>query len=58
MKFTAKERDVDERCFVYQESTGLRFELRPPADADHAQAVARFLNENLDFEANARRGQK
>ena len=48
VKFTVKERQEGERCFVVEEDEGIMFELQPPADIKHAREVAAFLNQNLD----------
>ena len=47
-EFTAKQRNSGERCFVYDEDGELTLELKRPADLAHAQAVEKFLNDNVD----------
>ena len=47
-EFTAKQRNPGERCFVYDEDGELILELKRPADLAHAQAVKKFLNDNVD----------
>ncbi len=47
-KFTAKARNPGERCFVYDEDGELIIELKRPADRAHAEAVEKFLNDNVD----------
>ena len=46
-KFTAKQRNPGERCFVYDEDGELIIELKRPADLAHAEAVEKFLNDNV-----------
>lgn len=46
-KFTAKERDVDEACFVVEENSKLIIELNKPADLAQAEAVAKYLNRHV-----------
>ena len=47
IKFVAGERNPDEACFVYEESSKLVLELNKPADLGHAQTVAKYLNQHV-----------
>jgi hypothetical protein len=46
-KFTVKEHDGGNGCFVANEEELVYFDLNEPADMAHAQEVARFLNRQL-----------
>ena len=46
-RFTVKERDAGEACFIAEEDKGLFFELNPPADLEYAKMVAKVLNESV-----------
>ena len=47
VKFVAKERNPNEACFVIDEDSQLVLELQKPADLAQAEAVAKFLNQNV-----------
>ena len=46
-KFTVKEREEGQPCFVVEEETLVYFELNGSAELTHAQEVARFLNRQI-----------
>ena len=46
-RFTAKERDQDEKCFVYDEENDNIIELMEPGDLEHAEKVAAYMNQNI-----------
>ena len=46
-KFTVKEREEGQPCFIAEEETLVYFELNGPADLTHTLELARFLNRQI-----------
>jgi len=46
-KFTVKEGDRGEPCFIVDEDTNFIVRLKPPANMAHAEKVRKFLTENI-----------
>jgi hypothetical protein len=46
-KFTVKEREEGQPCFIAEEEALVYFELSGAADLTHARELARFLNRQI-----------